>query len=314
MAANLAMQAEKILFFTLFQVMINSTVLKALEEPSMTPNSRSAFFVSRKNTRLVGHVIKWLKASSLTSCSQLCVSKSWCTSTNFITYFNKDGKGTCELNKHDSKPLIDEFEKLQNQQGVTFSLLLKGCLMTGCMDGGSCLFDEKNNTFSCFKKPQSGDNSQVDTACIQSKPLGMEDGSITDNMITVSSTHPDDKAAWGRLHCSLGSWATNTDDDKQWFQVNFVPKVKLITDIATQGNGKMWWWVKTYYVMYKAGEVTLQEYKENDQKVIFQGNTNKDDVVKNKINNPFQADTVRIIPTAFSGRIALRIELYGCDI
>ncbi|KAL9963429.1 hypothetical protein ACROYT_G026939 [Oculina patagonica] len=182
------------------------------------------------------------------------------------------------------------------------------------MDGGSCLFDEKNNTFSCFKKPQSGDNSQVDTACIQSKPLGMEDGSITDNMITVSSTHPDDKAAWGRLHCSLGSWATNTDDDKQWFQVNFVPKVKLITDIATQGNGKMWWWVKTYYVMYKAGEVTLQEYKENDQKVIFQGNTNKDDVVKNKINNPFQADTVRIIPTAFSGRIALRIELYGCDI
>ena len=33
--------------------------------------------------------------------------------------------------------------------------------MTGCLDGGSCLFDEKNNTFSCFKKPQSGDNSQV---------------------------------------------------------------------------------------------------------------------------------------------------------
>ena len=47
---------------------------------------------------------------------------------------------------------------------------------------------------------------------------------------------------------------------------------------------------------------------------IFQGNTNKDDVVKNKIGNPFQADTVRIVRTAFHGRIALRMEFYGCDV
>jgi len=46
----------------------------------------------------------------------------------------------------------------------------------------------------------------------------------------------------------------------------------------------------------------------------FSGNKNKDDEVKNKITNPFQADTVRIIPTDFSGRIALRIELYGCEV
>ncbi len=47
---------------------------------------------------------------------------------------------------------------------------------------------------------------------------------------------------------------------------------------------------------------------------IFQGNINKDDVVMNKINDPFQADTVRIIPKVWAGRIALRVELYGCDV
>lgn len=45
----------------------------------------------------------------------------------------------------------------------------------------------------------------------------------------------------------------------------------------------------------------------------FQGNTNQYTVAKNKIENPFQAVAVRIIPIAYDGRIALRIELYGCD-
>ena len=97
----------------------------------------------------------------------------------------------------------------------------------------------------------------------------MEDGSITNNMITVSSTHPASRKAWGRLHYSGGSWTPNTDDDKQWFQVNFEPEVKLITHIATQGEGKSHWWVKTYYVMYKKkGALSLETYKEENQRIV----------------------------------------------
>ena len=36
----------------------------------------------------------------------------------------KDGKGTCELNKHDIS-LIDESAEFVDQEGVTFSMLLK---------------------------------------------------------------------------------------------------------------------------------------------------------------------------------------------
>ena len=100
----------------------------------------------------------------------------------------------------------------------------------------------------------------------------MEDGSIPDNKITASSTHRNSKVAWGRLHYSQGSWTPNTDPagghQMQWFQVNFVPEVKLITHIATQGNGKNWWWVKEYYVKYKKGARDLQEYMENNRREV----------------------------------------------
>ncbi|XP_020601598.1 EGF-like repeat and discoidin I-like domain-containing protein 3 isoform X1 [Orbicella faveolata] len=313
MTARLAMQGKKVLLFILFQEIMNVADLNTVEKPSVTSTSRSAFFVSRKNTRLVGHAIKWFYSPSLLSCGQLCLSKTWCTSINFKMSSKEDGKGTCELNKH-NWPLIDEYGILQSQHGVTFALLIKGCLKAGCLDGGSCLFDKKNETFSCVKEPQTDDNSDIQTDCDSSKPLGMEDGSIPDNKITASSTHSNSEVAWGRLHYSQGSWTPNTDTGYQWLQVNFVPEVKLITHIATQGNGKSWWWVKEYYVMYKKGGGDFKEYMENNHRVLFPGNKNKDGEVKNKITNPFQGDTVRIKPTAFSGRIALRIELYGCEV
>ena len=96
----------------------------------------------------------------------------------------------------------------------------------------------------------------------------MEDGSIPNDKLTASLTTMGNSVAWGRLHYSQGSWSPNTDDGYQWFQVRFAPDVKLITHIATQGNGKKWWWVEEYYVMYKKGQEALKEYMENNQRVV----------------------------------------------
>ena len=96
----------------------------------------------------------------------------------------------------------------------------------------------------------------------------MEDGLIPDNKITASSTQCNSKLAWGRLHNSHGSWTPDTDTGYQWLQVDFVPEVKLITNIATQGNGKSWWWVKEYYVMYKKGQEALKGYMENNHRMV----------------------------------------------
>ena len=108
------------LLLILQEILINNPVFGADEHPS----SRSAYVVTRVNKRLPGHVVKSFTPSSLMSCSQSCLKKSWCTSANFKQSFKQSDKGTCELNKDDSAP-ISESTELVDQRGVTFSVFLK---------------------------------------------------------------------------------------------------------------------------------------------------------------------------------------------
>ena len=80
---------------------------------------RSALFTTQDNKRLEGYVVKQFETPSLMSCSHSCLRKAWCTSTNFKEPSEKNGKGTCELNKHG---VIDENTKPRDEQGVTFSV------------------------------------------------------------------------------------------------------------------------------------------------------------------------------------------------
>jgi len=151
------MEAKHALLFFLFQGTIYSWVLAADEDST----SHLGYFITRENKRLTGHLVKWFESPSLMSCSQSCLRNAWCSSTNFKVSSKKDGKKTCELNKHDNT-LINENTQLNDQQGVTFSMLLKGCLMTGCANGGSCVFKAENQTYSCVcKKSWTGDNCEV---------------------------------------------------------------------------------------------------------------------------------------------------------
>ena len=112
---------DSVLFFflILFQGLVNCFVF-AVEENSTS--SRSAYFMTRENKRLEGHVVKRLESASLMSCNHLCLRNSWCTSTNFEAPFSENGRGTCELNKHGPINTDSEF---YGQQGVTFSVLQK---------------------------------------------------------------------------------------------------------------------------------------------------------------------------------------------
>ena len=112
------MSAKQVFFLIFFQVTVNVAVFAAEEDVT----SRSAYFTTRENKRLTGHLVKRFDSPSMMSCSQFCLRNAWCTSTNFKVSSRKNGKGTCELNKHG---VIDENTKFHDQQGVTFSLLQK---------------------------------------------------------------------------------------------------------------------------------------------------------------------------------------------
>ena len=114
-----AMDAKNVLLFVLFQGMVTVIIYAADEDSKL---SRSLFFMMLEDKRLQGHVVKRFESLSLTSCSRSCLRNSWCTSTNFMIPSEENVKGTCELSKHGA---IDENTELYDQQGVTFSLLLK---------------------------------------------------------------------------------------------------------------------------------------------------------------------------------------------
>jgi len=112
------MAGEKVLLFFLWQIIF---VFSAEEAATL---SRSSYFTTRENTQLKGYVVKRVDSPSLLSCGQQCMRNASCTSTNYRMSSKKDGKGTCELNKHDIS-LINGNDNFHNQQGVTFSMLLK---------------------------------------------------------------------------------------------------------------------------------------------------------------------------------------------
>ena len=117
------MEAKSVLLFFLFQGIIYTVIFAADEDST----SRSAYFTTWENNRLDGYVVKRFESPSFISCSQSCLRNAWCSSTNFKMSSEEDGKGTCELNKHDSS-LINENTDFYEEEGVTFSMLLKvGC-------------------------------------------------------------------------------------------------------------------------------------------------------------------------------------------
>ncbi|XP_073252154.1 uncharacterized protein [Porites lutea] len=120
-------------------------------------DSRSAYIKTQKNKRLHGYVVKKIDSTDEMSCSQACLRHSWCTSSNF-----KESSGNCELNKHEFSTTDDD-TRLTDNPGTTFSMFLKGCLMAGCLNGGSCLFDERKDAFACSCSPQwRGEKCEMD--------------------------------------------------------------------------------------------------------------------------------------------------------
>ena len=106
----------------LFQAIltIKTTVFASKENSS----SRSAYLITRENKQLVDHVVKQFKSASLMACSQSCLRKSWCTSTNFKKPAGQDDKATCQLNRHEFDPINDD-TKVIDQQDTTFSMFRK---------------------------------------------------------------------------------------------------------------------------------------------------------------------------------------------
>ena len=72
----------------------------------------------------------------------------------------------------------------------------------------------------------------------------------------------------GRLHFQAvpgeqGSWAASTNNEFQFFEVNFGDWTQ-VTRVATQGRQNGAWWTTSYTLAYSYDGVFFADYKEDD--------------------------------------------------
>ena len=113
------MEVKHLLLFILFQRTISGKIFSDEEDPAY---SRSAFFETKDNKRLYGHVFKRAESPSLISCTRSCIETDWCSSTNFKVSSKDEENKTCELNEHS---IVDENTGFNDEEGVTFSMPIK---------------------------------------------------------------------------------------------------------------------------------------------------------------------------------------------
>lgn len=100
-------------------------------------------------------------------------------------------------------------------------------------------------------------------------PLGMQNNQIPDSALRASTSYNANSMgpANGRLHFmagsgKYGSWATSTNNQFQYFEVNFGDWTR-VTKIATQGRQDGGWWTKSYSLAYSYEGVFFVDYKED---------------------------------------------------
>ncbi|XP_069586113.1 contactin-associated protein-like 5 [Ranitomeya imitator] len=111
-----------------------------------------------------------------------------------------------------------------------------------------------------------------------------------------------------------GGWSPLESSAKQWLQIDLGERFD-ITGSATQGRHGSSDWVTRFSLMFSDTGRNWKPYHHDDTIWEFPGNTNADGVVNHKFQHSIKARFLRFIPLEWnpSGRIGMRVEVYGCS-
>ncbi|XP_061092739.1 discoidin, CUB and LCCL domain-containing protein 2 [Conger conger] len=154
--------------------------------------------------------------------------------------------------------------------------------------------------------------------------LGLKAGVVRESQISASSMWEwsdtiGGPSVWGppgaRLKKAGLPWAAAHSDQHQWLQVDLKREMR-ITGITTTGSTLMEFpfYVSAYRILYSQNGRNWQPFREPDidRDKVFQGNTNYLQEVRNNFIPPIEARFVRMSPTQWQERIAVKLELLGC--
>uniref|UniRef100_A0A8D0N9A3 Discoidin, CUB and LCCL domain containing 1 n=1 Tax=Sus scrofa TaxID=9823 RepID=A0A8D0N9A3_PIG len=134
-----------------------------------------------------------------------------------------------------------------------------------------------------------------------------------------------DQVRWSpgqaRLQDQGPSWASGdrskNHKQREWLRIDLGER-KKITGIRTTGStqSNFNFYVKSFVMNFKDNDSKWKTYKGigNNEEKVFQGNSNFRDPVRNNFIPPIVARYIRVIPHTWHQRIALKVELLGCQI
>ena len=167
--------------------------------------------------------------------------------------------------------------------------------------------------------------------CVDSQscdaPLGMESGAISDAQLSDTGASA---LSQKRLNIVVGSangWIFPGPAGllhpfgTSYYQVD-LKKAYSVSSIGSQGRGDKSQWVTSYKVQYTAQKDGTSGWKYVSTRNVtgawsdhvFNGNNDRDTVVKNVFNSPVVARHVRVYPMGANSITAMRLEFYGGDV
>ncbi|XP_048387074.1 discoidin, CUB and LCCL domain-containing protein 1 isoform X2 [Stegostoma tigrinum] len=141
------------------------------------------------------------------------------------------------------------------------------------------------------------------------QPLGMELGLIAEHRINATSfwrwtDENGQTVSWSpdkaRLNVPGPSWAAAEGESQQWLEIDLGER-KCLTEtykVSFSKDGQKW---KIYKV------------SNNNDGQIFEGNTDYNQLTRNNFIPAFLARYIRVIPQSWNQRIAIKVELIGCQ-
>eukprot|EP00058_Branchiostoma_floridae_P006901 XP_002592389.1 hypothetical protein BRAFLDRAFT_67254 [Branchiostoma floridae] len=151
------------------------------------------------------------------------------------------------------------------------------------------------------------------SAC--SDPLGMESGTIPDGSIIASTFLVNYEPYLARLNvvAGRGAWRARFTNIGQWLQVD-LGEMKRVTGTIIQGRPTDDQWVTSYKLEYSTNQITWATYADrNGSEMVFPGNVDRNTPVTNLLDNPVDARYVRFVVQSWEWRIAMRVEIVGCN-
>ncbi|XP_063066766.1 macrophage mannose receptor 1, partial [Engraulis encrasicolus] len=152
--------------------------------------------------------------------------------------------------------------------------------------------------------------AQVVYSCEQNvcvRGLGVEDGNVTDSMLSASSSTSGKGPTQARLNgasCWMPSTASNS-----WIQVDLGAS-KKVTGVVVQGCPTADHWITKFKIQTSTDGTSWTDYTADGG--VFPGSVDRTTPETQLLGTPVSVRYVRVLPVEWNGQAGLRFDILGC--